>query len=47
MSNDVRPEVIITCLKKRLSGVTTTIINLLPVQAKLLRLGAVGSGAIC
>ncbi len=43
MSADHRPEVIITCLKKRLSGVTTTITNLLPVQAKLLRVGYVGS----
>ena len=38
-----RPDVIITCMKKRLSGVTTTITNLLPVQAKLLRVGYVGS----
>lgn len=40
---DERPEVIITCMKKRLSGVTTTITNLLSVQAKMLRVGYVGS----
>ncbi len=43
MHPDHRPEVIITCMKKRLSGVTTTITNLLPVQAKLLRVGYVGA----
>jgi mannosyltransferase len=43
MNDEKRPEVIITCMKKRLSGVTTTITNLLPVQAKLLRVGYVGS----
>jgi mannosyltransferase len=36
------PEVIVTCMKKRLSGVTTTITNLLPVQARMHRLGYVG-----
>ena len=43
MQSDPRPEVIVTCLKKRLSGVTTTITNLLPEQAKHLNLGYCGS----
>jgi mannosyltransferase len=43
MSTDTRPEVIVTCMKKRLSGVTSTISALLPVQAPLLKLGYVGA----
>ncbi len=43
MQQDTRPEVIVTCLKKRLSGVTTTITNLLPEQAQHLQLGYCGS----
>ena len=42
MTNRPTPRVFVTCLKKRLSGVTTTITNLLPVQAQLLPLGYVG-----
>jgi mannosyltransferase len=41
--SDTRPEVIVTCLKKRLSGVTSTISALLPVQAAHLRLGYTGA----
>jgi mannosyltransferase len=39
---DTSPEVIVTNLKKRLSGVTTTVTNLLPAQAVQLRLAYVG-----
>jgi mannosyltransferase len=43
MQENTRAEVIVTCLKKRLSGVTTTITNLLPEQAQQLKLGYCGS----
>jgi mannosyltransferase len=36
------PDIVVFNIKRRLSGVTTTIINLLPVQAQQLKLGYVG-----